>query len=121
MQEFAHSAEAGEMAVFTVPTSSGEDVFPNYQLEVELDGVSFKLDLVFNSRQQTWFFNLLDANAVILRAGIPIVTGFPLLARMVQQSRPVGTLMAVAVAGDIDAATLEQLGLDVLLTYSGNS
>jgi hypothetical protein len=109
------------VATFTIPTSSGADAFPNYQLEAELDGVEFKLDLFFNSRQQTWFMNLRDANAVLLRAGIPVVSGFPLLQRMVQQTRPDGTLMAVPVSGEIDAATLEQLGLDVILTYTGQS
>lgn len=109
------------MATFELPTSSGEDVFPLYEFEVELDGVLFRLDMNFNSRQQTWFMNLRDADGTMLRSGVPIVSGFPLLARMVQQSRPAGTLMAVPVSGEIDAATLEQLGLDVILTYTGES
>ena len=107
------------MAVFDLPTSSGDNVFPNYVFEVELDGVLFKLDLFFNSRQVTWFMNLRDANGVLLRAGIPVISGFPLLKRMVQQSRPEGVIMAVPVSGKIDAASLEQLGLDVILTYTG--
>lgn len=109
------------MATFVIPTSSGAEAFPNYQLEAELDGVSFRMDLYFNSRQQTWFLNLRDANGVMLRAGIAVVSGFPLLQRMVQQTRPEGTLMAVPVSGEIDAATLEQLGLDVLMTYTGDT
>ena len=109
------------MATFTIPTSSGEDAEPNYTLEVELDGVLFRLELLFNSRQQTWFMNLLDANGTMLRAGLPLLSGWPPLIRMSQISRPDGQIMAVAVAGDIDAADLQQLGLDVLLTYTGAS
>lgn len=109
------------MPTFRLPTSSGENVAPNYNFEVELDGVVFKLALSFNSRQETWFLNLFDANGVLLRSGIPIVSGVPLLRRMSQQTKPDGTIMAVSVAETIDAAGLEQLGLDVLLTYTGEA
>jgi hypothetical protein len=109
------------MPVFKVPTSSGENVFPNYQMEVELDEVVYRLELLFNSRQLTWFMNLRDANGAILRSGTPIVSGFPLYKRMKQITKPDGTTMAVPVSGIIDAAGLEQLGTDVILTYTGES
>lgn len=109
------------MATFVVPVADGT-VFTNYEFEVELDGVPFRLDLRYNSRQGSWFANLKDINGNLLRSGISVVSGFPLLKRMKQLSRPAGTLMAVPIAiDDIDAADLEQLGNDVLLTYTGDS
>lgn len=108
------------MAVFNMPTSFGPDVFPNYRFAVELDGVEFRFGFKFNSRQQTWFFNLSDANGVLLRAGVPVVTGIPLLLRMAELAAPDGSLIAVSLAGDI-VAGLEQLGQEVILTYVGES
>lgn len=109
------------MATFRIPTADGA-VFSRYQIEVELDGVPFRLDFRYNSRQLSWFMNLRDINGEILRSGISIVSGFPLLRRMKQLSRPEGILMAVPVSLDeLDLAGLEDLGTDVVLTYTGES
>ena len=109
------------MATFIIPVSDGT-VFPNYEIEVELDGVSYRIDLRYNSRQESWFMTLKDAAGTILRAGISVVSGFPLLQRMKDQTRPDGDIMAMPIAVDsIDAANLEQLGTDVVLTYTGET
>lgn len=109
------------MAIFRIPTADGA-TFSTYQIEVELDGVPFRLDLYFNSRQGAWFMNLRDINGELLRSGISVVSGFPLLKRMKQLSRPEGRVFAVTIAQDeVDAADLTQLGTEVVLVYEGDA
>ncbi len=109
------------MATFILPTISGEDANPNYQFESDLDGVPFRLDFRFNSRSLTWFMNVRDINGVVIRGGIQVVSGWPLLVRMAQISRPAGEILGVPVAENVDAAGLEQLGDEVALTYEGQT
>lgn len=109
------------MAVFTIPTSFGDDPQTNYIIEVSLDDVVFKIRFTYNSRQSTWYFNLLDSSDTVIRCGIATVSEWPLLYHYVGEERPAGNLVAMPVAGTIDKATLKQLGKEVLFTYSGES
>ena len=106
---------------FNIPTADGT-VFSRYEIEVELDGVVYRMDFRYNGRQQSWFMELADGVGDVIRSGIRIVSSFPLTQRLASRNRPDGTLLGVITIGDeIDFPDLEQLGNEVTLTYTGES
>ena len=106
------------MAVFDLPTST---TLPFYNFEVELDGVTFKLEFKFNVRGDTWYMTILDPNDNILRAGLRVVNEYTILRLWQEATRPDGEIIAIPLGGQTTPATLEQLGEDVILTYNGDS
>jgi hypothetical protein len=108
------------MALFILPVS---DTLTNYEFEVSLDGVIFRLRLKFNDRSQAWFLDLFDADGVALRSGIRLVSDwFPL--RLFQgEGRPAGDLVVINLSPDarISAPDEDQLGQEVVLAYSGTT
>lgn len=107
------------MAVFKLPTST---TAPNYDIEVELDGVVFRLDFNFNSRSGFWYFNVLDEQGIIKRAGIKVVNEWDLFLHWVDvESRPEGTILPFPTGLNKAPAGLNELGERVLLTYIGDS
>ncbi|GAH17648.1 unnamed protein product, partial [marine sediment metagenome] len=50
-----------------------------FSFTVDLEGVDFQFDFQYNDRESAWYFDLLDADANMLRAGIKCVINFPLL------------------------------------------
>lgn len=108
------------MALFIIPVS---DTLKNYEFEISLDGVSFRLRLKFNSRSQAWFMDLFDADEVRLRSGIRLVSDwFPL--RLFQgEGRPEGDMITIAIDGfsNIAVPNEDQLGVEVLLAYNGTT
>jgi hypothetical protein len=106
------------MAVFTLPIDPAQ---ANYEFETPLDGVSFRFSLKFNARDGSWNMNVLDSAGTILRSGLKVVTDWSLLLRWVDQGRPVGDILSVAL-GDISVpAILGELGDKVVLAYVGES
>lgn len=102
------------MAVTRLPTSTTD---ANYVFTVDLDGVEFKLSFKYNERDDAWFFDILDPNEVVLRAGLKVVNEWPLLRLWSEASSPQGEIIAVN-QGDVTAPpTLNQLGAEVVLTY----
>lgn len=102
------------MTISRIPTST---TLANYEFIIELDGVEFKMRFKYNSREDAWFFNILDTNDVMLRAGLKVVNEWTLLRLWAEANRPRGELIAVN-QGNVPAPpTLNQLGAEVLLTY----
>lgn len=87
-----------------------------YSFRIDLDDVTFEIDLRFNLRDQHWYLSLADADGNSLRQGLKIVSNWPLLRTMVQQNRPDRDLIAVRPSGSGDPDR-ETLGEDVLLAY----
>jgi len=107
------------MAIFELPTR--QDI-ANYRLEVNMDNVTFRLTLKFNSRDEAWYMTIFDANGTLLRAGLKIVSDFSLLTLWQDINvRPAGEIITLNLAEDISSPGLEQLGVDTLLLYEGES
>ncbi len=107
------------MAVFTLPTRQD---LSNYEVEVDLDQVTYRLRFKFNSRDEAWYMSVLDANGVILRAGIKLVSDWEIL-RLWRDTnvRPAGEIITLNLGEDLTKPGLEQLGTDTLLLYDGLS
>ena len=59
------------MATLTMPTRTDLAI---YQMSVDLEGVTFNFDFQFNRREGFWYFDLSDADGVLIRSGIKVVT-----------------------------------------------
>ncbi len=106
--------------VFTLPN---DPTSPYYEYTVPLDAVLYTFRFKFNARDEAWFFDLLrGTDGELLRAGVKVVTGWPLLRLYQGDDAPAGHIMAVSL-GDpgAEATTVAQLGDGILLVYVGES
>jgi hypothetical protein len=102
------------MAFFTLPL---DPTLAHYEFETDLGGVSYRLLLKYNARDDSWNCNFLDVAGNILRSGIKIVTDWSLLSRWVDQGRPDGRLFSVALGDIAVPASLGELGDAVKMVY----
>lgn len=108
-----------------IPTST---TFPLYSQTTTLDGVDYVLRFLWNQREGSWFFSLLDADEDPIVEGLKVVVNLPLLRLVTDERKPPGVLLAVdTTAPEVDRAAgekvlaldpgLEDLGERVLLLY----
>lgn len=97
-----------------IPTSTD---LATYTMSVELESIVFGFRFQFNNRDQSWFFDLLDSEALPIRQGIKVVTNFPLLRLIAREDRPPGELYAIDTTGADRRAGLEDLGDELSFVY----
>jgi hypothetical protein len=102
--------------VFIVPTRTDIE---DYEIEVELSGVSFLLRFTWNYREEFWYLTISDADANIIAAGIKIVISKPLLLEVPGTEKPDGNLIAIDTSDENVEAGLTDLGDRVLLMWDG--
>lgn len=90
---------------------------PHFDFEIELDAVTYGIELRWNARAAAWMLTVSDVNGVVLLAGRRVVVGFPFLARFVDPRLPKGRFVAVDTAGQDGEAGLADLGARVKLVY----
>ena len=107
------------MATFVIPN----EPIAHHEMQVTLDDVLYRMVFLFNPRDSFWYMNLFSGEEnTLLRAGIKLVSSWDLLRMYQAEARPAGNLVMVPQGEDgAEAATLESLGVDVLLTYTGTS
>jgi len=104
------------MAILRFPTITGLE---HYIFELPLNGTVFRFKFKYNSREETWYFNVLDLNNNILRAGLKVVNEWVLLRLWAARTgRPLGDIVTVNLGAVSAPPTLTQLGAEVVLTYS---
>lgn len=92
-----------------------------YFFSVELEGVVFVFRFQFNERDQSWFFDLLDADGVAIRQGVKCVTNYPLLRLVADPERPAGELYCIDTTGEDRRAGLADLGDALDFVYFDSS
>ena len=102
------------MATRIIPTRSDLGA---YFFQIELDRIVFTLRFQFNDREGFWYFDLIGADAQVIRGSIKVVSNFPLLRLITDLARPPGEIIALDTTGQGIEATLESLGSEVLLAY----
>ena len=102
------------MASFEIPT---RDDLANYNQSIALDGVIFNFEFRFNTRDDAWYFNLLDEAGNRIRSGIKTVANFPLLRIVRDLARPAGELVIHDPRVIPAPPALEELGDTSLLIY----
>lgn len=96
-----------------------EPSVPHYDVGVALDGVPYTVEVHWNSRDAAWYLTLRDeeGDPIAGMTGRKIVLGIPIGVRSRDSRRPPGRLLAVDLSGrDLDA-TLDDLGVRVVVYY----
>ncbi|MCP4570675.1 MAG: hypothetical protein GY841_24080 [FCB group bacterium] len=92
-----------------------------FSQSVTMDGVEFILDFYWSDRAGFWYFDLLDANEDLIKAGIKLVTNQQLIWRVSDPRRPAGEIIALDTREtDIIPAQdpgLTDLGTNIELIY----
>jgi hypothetical protein len=102
------------MATSKIPTST---TLSNYSINVELDGVEYILKYFYNSREDAWYYDILDVGGSVIHHGIKAVSNFPMLRLSSDLRGPPGELMAIDTTETGIEATRENLGTDVSFVY----
>lgn len=90
---------------------------PHFDLQVQLEGATFTLELRWNDRMGLWVLSVYDASGEVVSAGRPVVLGADLLGRSASSRRPPGFLTAIDSAGGGVEAGRSDLGTRVQLIY----
>lgn len=93
------------------------DGTPFYSFECALDGESFVFAFRWNTRDESWSFDVDDAAGNRLVSGRKVVLDWPLLVRFRSESLPEGQLVATDTSGEGEAPSLEDFGTRVVLSY----
>lgn len=97
-----------------VPLRNG---LPFFDVQAQLDGVTYTLELRWNVRATAWFLNVLDeAEQNVFLAGLKLVANFPLAAYVTGRSPP-GALVCVDTSGQGADPGLNDLGARHQLLY----
>lgn len=104
------------MATLIIPQEDAATL-GKYVYTVDLDGVDYQIDTYYNDREDSWYFNLLDTEGTILRAGVKIVSNFLLLRLMVTEPRPAGELLCINTIPGAEDPTIEDFGVDAVMAY----
>lgn len=109
------------MTQFNLPMDPGlaDQIF-----DVDLDGVTFRFEMHLNSRDDTWYMNILDIDGTLLRAGIRLVNDWPVLERWRDfVVRPAGILGVINSGVLTEPPGLGELGPDAAasLIYEGET
>jgi hypothetical protein len=68
---------------------------PNQRFAVALDGVTFVLRFFWNTRDESWYWELYDSALVPIWCGARIAVGERLLRQCTAPNRPAGELVAI--------------------------
>ncbi len=103
------------MAAVVIPTLF--DGTALYTLRVDMSDVEYILTFKWNDRDGAWYFDLSDTSNDMIRAGIKVVLGWPLLSTISDRRRPPGDIIAVDTEDSGVEADINDLGMRVLLVY----
>lgn len=103
------------MAIVQIPVRSDTT---NYDMRVDLDGVTYVLAFRYNSRDGFWYLSVLDSDEDPIRSGIRLVLGTSYLRLVVSSIRPAGDLVAVDDTGTGTEAGASDFGTRVALLYA---
>lgn len=84
---------------------------PHFDFAVELDGVSYLIELAWNLRDLAWYLTLKTAEGEHLVSGRKLVVDMPAWNRFKDPRVPPGVLLAVDTAGSLEDPGLEDLGI----------
>ena len=105
------------MAILEIPIRSD---IPSYSFKIDLDDVTYTMEIFFNLRMCRWHFNLLADNEDPLVMGIPIHINVDLVGRFKQTNKsiPQGIFFAVNSVDANAEPTRDNFSTDVKLLYN---
>lgn len=100
----------------TIPM--GDGITPHVEVQIPLDGVVFTLEARWNTRFQSWFLHLFDAEGIVpILTGIRLVPDWLIGSYNVIENGPRGALRLVDTSGANEYPTLEGFGTRWQLRY----
>lgn len=102
------------MATLRLPTRTD---LVDYDMTVDLDGVTYLMTFRFNASDGYWYMGLADIDGAPIRTGIRIVLGADFLRLVRDIRKPPGLMAAVDTTGQSIEAGLEDLGRAVRMLY----
>lgn len=94
-----------------------EPSIANYDVSTTLDGSLYKLDVHWNPRDSSWYFNISDQFGTLIWGDIRIVLGCILGSTCTDPRFPPGILLAVDTTRSNLDASFADLGTRVVVIY----
>lgn len=102
------------MAVQELPIRSD---IAAYSFRVDLDSVEYTLQFSWNSRMETWFFDIMTTDETPILMGQRVFVGFPVISRFKDELLPKGRLYFFDTSGaNLDPGRFD-MGSRVLMIY----
>ncbi len=90
---------------------------PSYRVSTTLGGVPYVLDVRWNARDDAWYLDIRDEEALAIRVGIRVVLGVMLGRRCVDPRFPAGFIFAADTSNRGEEAGLDDLGARVKVYF----
>jgi hypothetical protein len=104
------------MAVLIIPLETASEL-GNLNFTTSMDGVTYKVFLKYNAREDFWYVSLEDLEDNSIRTGLKIVSNWPLLRLMKGTPRPAGELMAIDTRVFAIDPDLSEFGAEIEFSY----
>lgn len=102
------------MTLIQIPLRNDLD---NYEFSTDLDGVAYKIEIVWNTRANLWSLILKDDEANILIGAIPLVVNSDLFGRFQLDNLPKGIMTLYDTSETYIEAEKTDLGVRCVLLY----
>jgi hypothetical protein len=93
------------------------DPAPDTSQQTELDGVTYSFRFRWSERAACWHMDLRTLEGAAIATSVRLVSGFPLLRRVVGPAAPPGELYCIDQTGQDEDPTLDGLGSRFGLFY----
>jgi hypothetical protein len=98
---------------FIIPTQS----LPAFSFEIALEGSTYRLAFIWNTRHEYWTMDLKDRQGNILIGGIKLVINYEILFRYRRGDVPPGAIVPLDITGRLERIGRNDLGTNVKLIY----
>lgn len=102
------------MATYRIPLPTSN---PHFVEQTQLDGLTYTLRIHWNEREEAWYLELGDVDAVPIVASRKLVADWPLLQRVKSERKPPGEIYVIDLTGMGIDPGLDDLGKRVDLIY----
>lgn len=102
------------MSLVTIPISA---TGPRHDIQIELSGRDWRLELNFNARGETWELSIYNSAGALVAAGQPLPGDAPLMRLLDSPELPPGVFWVVDEAGPGRDPNRQTLGNGISLMY----
>lgn len=102
------------MAFLEIPTNSESE---HYDFEIDLDGIVYTLEFLYNKRRDLWIMRILDLEQNVSLGDTPLLTNIPLIDQYVDENLPAGRFILLDETGQNRDAGRNDLGASIKLFY----
>lgn len=98
-----------------IPLTSAQ---PAYLETVEIDGTTYRLNVVWNTRTEAWYLDFLEANETAIILGQKLTSGWLPWARFADSRLPQGAVAVVDTIAQNQKPGREELGVSATLVFA---